>query len=125
MTDSILNMRLTGEHILVKVRGGTPFAETEHEPRLIHAVTFGKEKEVPPCWGIVVVAGPHPYIKDDCTDKEDKIKVGDVVVFPPTSGFKVPGPEESEDEYRLMAASVVAGMVEPSAKDSRKRPQLR
>ena len=117
--DSISSLVLTGEHILVKTLDGPPFsADGVVEKRMIEPVHFNTQKLVQPCHGVVIKVGPHPYLKDDYSNQEkavgdytDKIAVGDTVIFPPTSGFQVPAPEGSEHEYRLMVASVVAGII--------------
>lgn len=109
---SISSLVLTGEHILVRACGDSPFEQTGVvKKRLVEPVVFSKPNVRQACWGEVLATGPHPYVKDDCSDKETEIRKGSLVIFPPTSGFQVPAPEGGEDEYRIMAASVVAGII--------------
>ena len=112
---SISSLVLTGEHILVRAMGGCPFdSDVAPEKQLVEPVFFNKQRTMQSCWGTVIAAGPSPYMKDDCSPTEKMISAGDLVIFPPTSGFQVPAPEGFDDEYRIMAASVVAGVI-PSA----------
>jgi co-chaperonin GroES (HSP10) len=95
------------DNLLVKVIPGSPFDHAADYK--IEAVSQGPP--LPPVCGEVLAIGPSPYIPDDEQDQDERVDVGDIVLFPPTSGFVIPPGRSSNEEYRIIRASAIAGKI--------------
>jgi len=120
--ESTSKIILTGEHILVRFVKGSPIdyvkSATKEAAEPSHTLIYIPESPMPPlsCMGEILDTGPHPFVKDDFSEKEDMLQTGDIVIFAPTSGFAVDSPKEDKNAiYRIMAAGVVAAYIRSEA----------
>ena len=97
-------------NLLVKMLEGSPFdLDKDYKVALISPSTNVSQM----VFGEVVAVGDSPVIPDDFGEEDIFIEVGDLVIFPPTSGFKIPPPRAGATiEYRVIQAAVVAAKIE-------------
>ena len=109
--DVLLKILPTADNLLVHVMHGSPFDHgQEYQIELIENVTT---RPGPPVFGEVLAVGPSPFIHDDDADQDERVDMGDIVLFPPTSGFIIPSgrSHSAGAEYRIIRASALAGKL--------------
>lgn len=99
-TDVIGSIRLFGDNILVKMGAGN-FLQRGKE-RIIVPDTVKDRDKTMPCWGEVVSMGER-------VENLLELRPGDIVVFPPTSGFGIG--KSGDDVYRVIQGSIIAGVL--------------